>query len=150
MAVKEVKSIPANIRNKTAEGIGARKELLICDLKKIVVQHIENCEITDVELSETNGKYMLEALIGRWCWNMFGSTEVNCYTLISAFSVIRIKDDSGYKFYIHFEPYIWDEEIKRNGPAVLKYAADNGLIDPKVAGEGSESGDEGWSKDAGT
>lgn len=120
MAVKVVRAIPGIENISTKTDLAARKELLIKDFKEIVSNRIENCEIVDIGLSRSYGKSMLEALIRRWCFDMFGRTLINYHTLAAAFTVVVVKEKERYRYFIHFDPNIWKREISIHGSGALK------------------------------
>jgi len=121
MAIRVVNTIPGIDRIGKKTDLAARKELLIKDIEKIVRNRIENCEIVDIGFSRAYGKSLLENLIRRWCLDTYGRKHVNSLSLANAFTVVSVKEEDRYRYFIHFSPDIWDNEFNsRNKPKDLR------------------------------
>jgi hypothetical protein len=126
MAVKKIDKIPGFTIRKSSENIASRRALLELDLREIVTNRIIDSEITDIAVSDSYGKEMIESTIRRWCRTLFGYTLINHYALADAFAVIRIKEDNAFRYYIHFDPEVWHREINRVGQRNLDVYMNSG------------------------
>lgn len=108
MAVVTLKKLPDQLSGgKSSSSLYMRKAAIMDDLEKIVNDGIENCELTNLALSRTYGKEMIEGVIRKWCSRKCAGSHVDHFRLSKAFSVIRSVNDDQYHYYIHFDRDLW-------------------------------------------